>query len=516
MGGLFGVVSKSSCVMDLYFGTDYHSHLGTSRGGMSVWTGKGFARSIHNIQNVQFRAKFENELSGMEGNMGIGCISDTEAQPLTVYSHLGHYSIATVGRINNLNKLAEKTLAKHNTHFLEMSKGEINPTEVVASIIDEEESFKDGILKVHEVIDGSCTMLILTKEGIYAARDGLGRTPLIIGEKEGAYCASFESCALPNLGYQVKYELGPGEIILLSQDGINKISPPGNKMKICAFLWVYYGYPSSTYEGMNVEVMRYRNGALLARNDHVEVDMVAGIPDSGVAHAIGYSNESRVPHGRPFVKYTPTWSRSFMPQDQSIRNLVARMKLIPITELIEGKRLLFLDDSIVRGTQMRETVELLYNCKAKEVHIRPACPPLVFGCKYLNFSRSNSELDLIARQAIRELEGNKPVLSDKNTGTQTSTRHCGSKPSNNCSGLSNPDIGKSTEFTESKFKEGDFEAGEFDEYCNPNTEKYNCMVEYIRKHLNFTTLKYQSLYNMLDSIGLPYDKVCTYCWNGKG
>lgn len=465
MGGLFGVASKSSCVMDLYFGTDYHSHLGTSRGGMAVWNGNSFIRSIHNIQNIQFRAKFEEDLSGMEGNMGIGCISDTEAQPLTVYSHLGHYAITTVGRINNIQYLAKEALAKQNTHFLEMSGGVINPTEVVSSLIDEGESYKEGILKAQEAIDGSCTMLILTSEGIYAARDRFGRTPLVVGEKEGAYCVSFESCAFPNMGYHMKYELGPGEIILLTPEGIEKISPPRDKMKMCAFLWVYYGYPSSSYEGMNVEVMRYRNGAALARNDDVEVDLVAGIPDSGIAHAIGYSNESRVPYGRPFIKYTPTWSRSFMPQDQNIRNLVAKMKLIPITELVGEKRLLFCDDSIVRGTQLRETTELLYKCNAKEVHIRPACPPLVYGCKYLNFSRSNSEMDLIARRAIRELEGNEPTS--------------------------------------------------LDEYCDPNSDQYSCMVNLIRKRLNFTTLKYQSLYDMLDAIGLPWDNLCTYCWNGK-
>ena len=465
MGGLFGVVSKNSCVTDLYFGTDYHSHLGTCRGGMAVWTGNSFIRSIHNIENIQFRAKFEADLATMEGNMGIGCISDTEPQPLTVYSHLGHYAITTVGRINNVVELANKSVTTNNVHFLEMSKGVINPTEVVSSLIDEEESFKKGILKAQERIDGSCSMLILTPEGIYAARDRMGRTPLIIGEKEVAYCVSLESCAFPNLGYTTKYELGPGDIVLLTPEGMEKISPPGDKMKICAFLWVYYGYPSSSYEGMNVEIMRYRNGAALARNDDVQVDVIAGIPDSGIAHAIGYSNESRIPFGRPFIKYTPTWSRSFMPQDQNIRNLVAKMKLIPITDLVKGKRLLFCDDSIVRGTQMRKTAELLYNCEAKEVHIRPACPPLVFGCKYLNFSRSNSEMDLVARRAINDLEGKEP--------------------------------------------------DSLEEYCNPDTEKYGCMIEWIRKNLNFASLKYQTLCDMLDAIGLPPDKLCTYCWNGK-
>ncbi|NLD47576.1 MAG: amidophosphoribosyltransferase [Clostridiaceae bacterium] len=465
MGGLFGVVSKNSCVTDLYFGIDYHSHLGTSRGGMAVWNGSSYTRSIHNIQNIQFRAKFEDELSGMQGNMGIGCISDTEPQPLTVFSHLGHYAITTVGRINNIQNLVSKTLSRHNTHFLEMSGGVINPTEVVSNLIDEGETFKDGIIHAQESIEGSCTMLVLTPEGIFAARDRLGRTPLIVGEKEGSYCVSFESCAFPNLGYQTKYELGPGEIILLTHDGIEKLSPPREKMKICAFLWVYFGYPSSSYEGKNVEVMRYRNGAALAKNDNVDIDLVAGVPDSGIAHAIGYSNESKVPFGRPFVKYTPTWSRSFMPQDQSMRSLVAKMKLIPITDLVKGKKLLFCDDSIVRGTQMRETTELLYNCDAKEVHIRPACPPLLYGCKYLNFSRSNSEMDLVARQAIRDLEGKEP--------------------------------------------------SSLNEYSNSDTEKYSCMVDWIRKRLNFTTLKYQKLNDMLGAIDLPCENVCTYCWDGK-
>jgi amidophosphoribosyltransferase len=465
LGGLFGVVSKESCVMDLYFGTDYHSHLGSSRGGMAVWSGNGFHRSIHNIENVQFRSKFEVDLSAMHGNMGIGSISDNEPQPLTVRSHLGHYAICTVGRINNLNKLVDDIFKKNFIHFLEMSRGEINPTEAVAALIDQEETFKDGILNAQDSIDGSCTMLVLTREGIYASRDRLGRTPLIIGEKDGAYCATFESCALPNLGYKMKYELGPGEIVLINCDGIETVSPPRNKMKICSFMWVYYGYPSSTYEGVNVEIMRNRNGAALARNDNVDLDLVAGIPDSGVAHAIGYSNQSRVPFGRPFIKYSPTWSRSFMPQTQEMRNLVAKMKIMPIIDLIKGKRILFCDDSIVRGTQMKGTVELLYNCDAKEAHIRSACPPYIFNCKYLNFSRSRAEMDLATRRVIKKLEGD------------------GYKA--------------------------------LDEYSNPNTERYHCMVEHIRKQLNFTSLKYQNLTDMLDAIGLPHEKLCTYCWNGK-
>jgi len=465
VGGFFGVVSKNDCVMDVYFGTDYHSHLGTSRGGMAIWSGNKFNRSIHNIENTQFRAKFESELPKIKGNMGIGCISDTEPQPLTVRSHLGNYAISTVGKINNLDEIVDKAFANPSIHFLETNRGAISPTELVSVIIDQEESFKEGLLKAQELIQGSCSILLLTPQGIYASRDKLGRTPLIVGKKEDAYCVSFESCTLTNLGYMFNYELGPGEIILITPEDIEKVAPPREKMQICAFLWVYYGYPSSTYEGMNVEVMRYRNGETMAKNDNVEIDMVAGIPDSGVGHAIGYSNQSKVPFGRPFVKYTPTWARSFMPQDQGIRNLVARMKLMPIPELVSGKRLLFCDDSIVRGTQMRETVELLYKCNAREIHIRSACPPLVCGCKYLNFSTSRSVMDLAARQAIIELEGKEPESLDA--------------------------------------------------YCDPATEQYNCMVECISKRLNFSTLKYQNIHSMVDAIGIGADKICTYCWNGK-
>ncbi len=466
MGGLFGVVSKEDCVMDVYFGTDYHSHLGTSRGGMAIWSGSSFNRSIHNIENTPFRAKFEAEVSKAKGTMGIGCISDTEPQPLTVRSHLGQYAISTVGKINNLDEISAKEFSnQRNIHFMETSKGTINPTEFVSVIIDHENSFKEGLLKAQELIEGSCSILLLTQQGIYASRDKLGRTPLIIGKKEGSYCVSSESCTFANLGYIFNYELGPGEIILLTPDGIERIAPPGDKMQICAFLWVYYGYPSSTYEGMNVEVMRNRNGAALAKNDHVEIDIVAGIPDSGVGHAIGYSNQSKVPYGRPFIKYTPTWSRSFMPQNQEIRNLVARMKLMPIPELVSGKRLLFCDDSIVRGTQLRETVDLLYSCNAREVHIRPACPPLVFGCKYLNFSVSRSAMDLAARRAIIELEGKEPEF--------------------------------------------------INEYCDPANDKYHRMVDCICRRLNFSTLKYQNIHDMVKAIGIGGDKICTYCWNGK-
>lgn len=465
MGGFFGVASKEDCVMDVYFGTDYHSHLGTSRGGMAIWSGNSFNTSIHNIENTQFRTKFESELPKTSGYMGIGCISDTDAQPLTVRSHLGHYAISTIGKINNLDDLVDQVFNNQKIHLLETSKGAINPTELVSVIIDQESSFKDGLLRAQAVIQGSCSILLLTPQGIYASRDKLGRTPVIVGEKTGSYCISFESCAFTNLGYSFKYELGPGEIIFLTPNGMEKIAPPGDRMRICAFLWVYYGYPSSTYEGMNVEVMRYRNGAAMAKNDNVDIDLVAGIPDSGVGHALGYSNQSKVPFGRPFVKYTPTWARSFMPQDQHIRNLVAKMKLMPVPELISNKRLLFCDDSIVRGTQMRETADLLYQNNAREVHVRSACPPLVFGCKYLNFSTSRSEMDLAARQAIIELEGKEPDSLDM--------------------------------------------------YCDPHNEKYNCMVECIGKRLNFSSLKYQNLHDMIDAIGIGKDKICTYCWNGK-
>lgn len=465
LSGFFGVVSKKDCVMDVYFGTDYHSHLGTSRAGMAIWSGNGFNSTIHNIENTQFRTKFEAELPNLRGNMGIGCISDIEPQPLTVRSHLGQYAISTVGRINNLAEIAEKAFTIRSSHFLETSKGAINPTELVSVIIDQEDSYKNGLLKAQELIEGSCSILLLTPQGIYASRDKLGRTPLIVGKKEGSYCISFESCTFSNLGYIFDYELGPGEIIHLTPDGFEQIAPPREKMRICAFLWVYYGYPSSTYEGMNVEVMRYRNGAALAKNDNVEIDMVAGIPDSGVGHAIGYSNQSRIPFGRPFVKYTPTWARSFMPQDQEIRNLVARMKLMPIPELVADKRMLFCDDSIVRGTQLRETVDLLYKCHAREVHIRPACPPLVFGCKYLNFSTSRSEMDLAARQAIIDLEGKEP--------------------------------------------------DSFDDYCDPSNEKYHAMVNCICQRLNFSSLRYQNIHDMIEAIGIGKEKICTYCWNGK-
>ncbi len=466
MGGFFGVVSKEDCVNDLFYGTDYHSHLGTSRGGMVVLGKKGFERAIHNIENSQFRSKFEDDLRKMEGTMGIGCISDTEAQPLIIRSHLGHYTLSTVGRINNIEPIAKQAYTNHTAHFLEMSGSELNPTELVASLIDQGSSFVDGIRRAQEAIDGSCSMLLLTAEGIYAARDRFGRTPVILGEKDGSYCVTMETCALPNLDFHIQSELGPGEIVLITPDGVQRVSPPGPTLRICAFLWVYYGYPASTYEGINVEVMRNRSGASLARRDSVTVDLVAGVPDSGIGHAIGYANQAKIPYSRPFVKYTPTWPRSFMPQDQHIRNLVARMKLIPVFELIQGKRLLLCEDSIVRGTQLRETIDRLYDYGAKEVHMRPACPPLIYGCRFLNFSRSRSDFDLAGRSAIRELEGQ--------------------------------------------------EDSDLAGYAIPDSAKQRAMIDRIRTRLNLTTLRYQLLTDMLEAIDLPKEKVCTYCWDGAG
>ena len=467
MGGFFGVVSKNDCVMDLFFGVDYHSHLGTRRGGMAVYSEEGFERAIHNIENSPFRTKFEKDAGEMHGNMGRGCISDHEPQPLIVRSHLGNYAITTVGRINNEKELVEKALDHSGRHFLEMSGGKVNATELVASIINEKEDLVSGLQYAQEVIDGSMSILLLTKDGIYAARDKAGRTPIILGSKEDAVCASFESFSYLNLGYTPLRELGPGEIVLIDKDlNVQVKAAPRDKMKICAFLWTYYGYPTSCYEGVNVEAMRNRCGEIMAKNDHVEVDYVAGIPDSGTPHAVGYANASGYPFARPFIKYTPTWPRSFMPTNQAMRNLVAHMKLIPVEELIHGKRLLFIDDSIVRGTQMGGTAKFLYDSGAKEVHIRSACPPILFGCKYLNFSRSSSEMELITRRTIMELEG-----------------------------------------------QGGFD--HLDEYADSKTERYKKMVEAIGKKLDFTTLGYQTLDGMLEAIGLPKDQVCTYCWTGK-
>ena len=466
MGGFFGVASKDDCVFDLFFGTDYHSHLGTRRAGMVVYSNeKGFDRAIHNIENAPFRTKFDKEVNEMHGNLGIGCISDYEPQPLLVRSHHGTFAVTTVGKINNTDELANDLLERGHSHFMEMSGGDINATELVASIINQEENLVDGIRHAQEVIDGSMSILLLTPKGIYAARDRFGRTPVVIGKKEGSRCVSFESFAYLNLGYVDERELGPGEIVVVTPEGIQTLLRPGKDMKICTFLWVYYGYPSSSYEGISVEQMRYNCGSLLAERDNVEPDIVAGVPDSGTAHAIGYANRSGIPFSRPFVKYTPTWPRSFMPTIQTQRNLIAKMKLIPVRELIEGKSLLLIDDSIVRGTQLRETTEFLYQSGAREVHIRPACPPLLFGCKYLNFSRSSSEMDLITRRVLKEMESE---------GRKIDLKY----------------------------------------YVDPDTPQYAEMVERIGRQLNFTSLRYHRLDDMIASVGIDKSRLCTYCWDG--
>ena len=467
MSGFFGVASKESCVLDLFFGVDYHSHLGTRRAGMAVHGVDGFQRSIHNIQNSPFRTKFEKDIEEFEGNLGVGCISDNEAQPLLVKSSVGSFAITTVGRINNFEQLKNQCFEHGTTHFLEMSSGEINPTELVAALISQKENIVEGIKHAQELIKGSMSILILTSEGIYAARDKLGRTPVVIGEKSNGYCVTFESSAFLNLGYHHYRDLGPGEIVFMQPNKIEVKQEPGNEMKICSFLWVYYGYPTSTYEGVNVECMRNRCGSLLAGRDDVHPDCVAGVPDSGIAHAVGYANASNIPFARPFIKYTPTWPRSFMPTSQKQRNMIAKMKLIPVKELIKDKNLLLIDDSIVRGTQLGETTQFLYDSGAKEVHVRPACPPIMFGCKYLNFSRSSSELDLITRRVIQKLEGD-----------------------NVCEEV-------------------------LKEYADPDSERYKTMCEEIRRRSNFTSLRYHRLDDMVQAIGLDKCKLCTYCWDGN-
>lgn len=466
MGGFFGVASKGDCVFDLFFGVDYHSHLGTRRGGMAVFGENGYNRSIHNIENSPFRTKFENDIHNMKGNLGIGCISDFEPQPLLVKSHHGTYAITTVGKINNLHEIEKLLFENGTSHFLEMSGGDINPTEMIASIINQKDNLIDGLNYALNIIDGSITILLMNEKGIYVARDKFGRTPAVIGQKDDGFCVSFESFAYLNLGYHDYKELGPGEICLVRADGVKTLMNPNNKMKICTFLWVYYGYPSSSYEGLSVEKMRYNCGKYMAMRDKVKPDIVAGVPDSGIAHAIGYSNQSGIPFSRPFIKYTPTWPRSFMPTIQSKRNLIAKMKLIPVHDLIDGKKLLLIDDSIVRGTQMRETTEFLYQSGAKEVHIRSACPPILYGCKYLNFSRSTSEMDLIARRVILRIEGS-----------------------------INDEIIK--------------------KYINPDSENYQRMVDEIRKELNFTTLQYNRLDDLKKACEIDECKLCTYCWDGR-
>lgn len=466
MGGFFGVASKGDCVFDLFFGVDYHSHLGTRRAGMAVYSKEdGFDRAIHNIENAPFRTKFDKDVNSMKGNLGIGCISDYEPQPLIVRSHHGTYAITTVGKINNTDAIVDTVFKNGNSHFLEMSGGDINATELVAAIINQKDNIIEGIQYAQDIIEGSMSILILTPLGIYAARDKYGRTPISVGRKEEGFCVAFESFSYLNLGYTMVRELGPGEIVLVDPEAQRTLVAPGKDMKICTFLWIYYGYPSSTYEGLSVEKMRNNCGALMAKRDTVRPDSVAGVPDSGTAHAIGYANESGIPFARPFIKYTPTWPRSFMPTIQSKRNLIAKMKLIPVQDLIENKSLLLIDDSIVRGTQLRETTEFLYGAGAKEVHIRPACPPLIYGCKYLNFSRSNSEMELITRRVIQEME--KDVANVHLTA-----------------------------------------------YSNPDSAEYIEMQSRICKQLNFTTLAFNRLDDMIQAVGLPKEKLCTYCWDG--
>lgn len=468
MGGFFGVASKDDCVFDLFFGVDYHSHLGTRRGGMIVYSDEeGFERGIHNIENAPFRTKFDKEVQKMKGRIGIGCISDYEPQPLLIRSHHGSFAITTVSKINNADELTQMLFDNGYSQFMEMSSGEINATELIAALINQKANLIEGIQYALEVVDGSLSLLLMTPSGIYCARDKHGRTPVQIGKKDGSFCAAFENFSYKNLGYNDYKELGPGEIVVITDSNCVTLVNPGSDMKICTFLWVYYGYPASSYEGLSVEQMRYNCGQKMAQRDHVTPDIVAGVPDSGIAHAIGYSNEAHIPFSRPFIKYTPTWPRSFMPTIQSQRNLIAKMKLLAVEELIRDKKLLLIDDSIVRGTQLRETTEFLYDSGAKEVHIRPACPPLLYACKYLNFSRSTSEMDLISRRVIARLEN------------------------------------------------GNVTDEILEEYANPDSEKYERMVEEIGKELHFTSLRYNRLDDMLDSVGIDPCKLCTYCWNGK-
>ncbi|MDY6791081.1 MAG: amidophosphoribosyltransferase [Thermodesulfobacteriota bacterium] len=464
MGGLFGCVSKENCTNDLFYGTDYHSHLGTKRGGLAVTNPNGFSRSIHNIENDYFRSKFESDLPNLMGNKGIGVISDYDSQPLIIGSHLGTFGIVTVGKINNIEELVNKEFNK-KMHFSETSGGVTNPTELAAMLICEKGSFEEGIENAQELIKGSCSMLLLTEKGVFAARDKLGRTPIAIGKKENAFAVSSETCAFPNLGYRIQKHLGPGEIVLITADGYEQRKKPNDKMQVCAFLWVYYGYPASEYEAINVEQVRYRCGCSLAKNDGVEIDYVAGIPDSGTGHAIGYANEKGIPYKRPFVKYTPTWPRSFMPQTQSIRDLVARMKLILVRSMVEGKKILFCEDSIVRGTQLQDNVQILFDYGAVEVHMRPACPTLIYPCDFLNFSTSRSTLDLAGRKAISELEG-----------------------------------------SDDRF---------LDEYATAGSERNMAMTDKIRDKLKLTSLKFQKLEDLVEAIGLPKEKLCTHCWDGS-
>ena len=472
MGGFFGAVSCKNCKYDVFFGTDYHSHLGTKRGGLVFYDAqKGFQRQIHNIENTPFRTKFENDLEKMNGTMGVGCISDSDPQPLLVRSHLGMFAVANVGRINNAEEIVAETFSAPGHYFMAMSSGKVNDAELIAALINRHDNFVDGIRYVQDITKGSCTILLLTPNGLIAARDKLGRLPVVVGQNEDGCCVAMESFACQKLGYKPCYDLGPGEIVKVTEQGVEQMSPPGDRMKICAFLWSYYGYPNSNYEGQNVEVMRCRNGGIMAKNEMADgtmpdVDYIAGVPDSGVPHAIGYANESHAAFARPFIKYTPTWARSFTPSNQEMRSLVAEMKQIPVPELIEGKKLLLVDDSIVRGTQLRETVEFLYKSGAQEVHMRSACPPIMYNCQYLNFSRSNSEMELLTRKTIQSLEG---------------------------------DEGQT----------------HLEEYADATTQRGQCLLKKICQDLGFDSLGYQTLDGLLEAIGIDREKVCTYCWTGK-
>ena len=472
MGGFFGVVSRKNCKYDVFFGTDYHSHLGTKRGGMAFFDEeKGFQRQIHNIENTPFRTKFESDLAKMNGTVGVGCISDSDPQPLLVRSHLGMFAVANVGLINNAEDIVSEIFEKPGHYFMAMSSGKVNDAELIAMLVNRFDNLVDGIKYVQETVEGSCTILLLTPDGLIAARDKLGRLPVVVGSNADGCCVSMESFACQKLGYEPVYNLGPGEIVRVTVDGVEQLAAPGDKMKICAFLWTYYGYPNSNYEGLNVEVMRCRNGEIMARDEKAngvmpDVDYIAGVPDSGVPHAIGYANHSKKTFARPFVKYTPTWARSFTPSNQEMRNLVAEMKQIPVPELIKDKKLLLVDDSIVRGTQLRETVDFLYKSGAKEVHMRSACPPIMYGCKYLNFSRSNSEMELLARRVIQDLEG---------------------------------DEGQN----------------HMAEYADASTKRGQCMLKAICEEMGFDSLGYQSIDGLLEAIGLDRDKICTYCWTGE-
>ncbi len=473
MGGFFGAISRQDCVLDIFFGVDYHSHLGTRRGGMAVYDRRlGFQKQIHNIENTPFRTKFEKDLAEFHGCAGIGCISDIDPQPLLVRSHLGLYAICTVGMINNAERLARDYFSSRGHQFMATSSGKVNPTELVAALINQEDDIVSGLRHAQDAIEGSMTILLLTEDAIITARDKMGRLPVHIGKSALGHSVSFESFAYHKLGYEDAYELGPGEIVRITAEGYETLAPAGTCMKICAFLWTYYGYPNSNYEGVNVELMRYRNGEIMARNEMARgtlpaVDHVAGVPDSGTPHAIGYANCCKLPFARPFVKYTPTWPRSFMPANQDVRNQVAKMKQIPVPELIQGKKLLFVDDSIVRGTQLRETVDFLFESGAGEVHMRSACPPIMYSCKYLNFSRGNSDMDLLARRIIQELEGDE------------GQRH-------------------------------------LEEYADASTARGKSLLDAICRKMGFDSLGYQSLDGLIEAIGIDREKICTYCWNGKG